>query len=512
MKLSDKIGLAMLVAACLAFVALRFWNLTASCLWFDEIFTVHAAEMDFSNSLWFVAQDLIHPPLSYILLKFWIFAGGTGLFWLRFFPVFFAILSLIPLVFLCRELRLSYSTIAVAVLFLAANGCLIKYAQEVRMYSLFLFFAGFSMWLFARFLNLGKNIWLLTFLNVLLVYTHYFGWLVVLSEITAIVVLQRIKIRQTLVMLGILLASFTPWIFAVWKAAQINANLGQNIGWIGKPDLATLVQFLFDLIEPFYYQQSSIEAPSVFVVTVPILLLMITALIIYLVDWKKESEIDRQNLILLAIFTILPVLAALVASYVLPYSVWGTRHLIFVFVPFAILSAIALTKIKVLPLVGIFLALISLFFGAAFLIQLSRQTPVYIWCAWENLAVNLDKTKPAKIYVFEDLVAYDLWFALRDAEKNFEIVKVGGIEGLVEDTAYFLPRGFDKVQTTDADGITGERFFVAYRDATFNEKHPPLKNLRDKGYKIGSPVIFDTNPKAGISNPSLKGYLVEVWK
>jgi mannosyltransferase len=382
MKLSDKIWLIILVLVCLAFIALRFWNLTASCLWFDEIFSVHAAGMDFQNLVWFVAQDLIHPPLSYILLKIWILAGGESLFWLRFFPVFFSILSLIPLIFLGRELKLDYSTVSVAVLFLAANGCLIKYAQEVRMYSLLLFFALFSMWLFARFLHLGKNIWILTILNVLLVYTHYFGWLVVLSEITAIIVLQRIKIRQMLVMLGILLAGFAPWIFAVWKAAQINSNLGQNIGWIAAPNWATLFQFLFDLIEPFYYQQSSVEPASFFVISLPILLLIITAFVIYLIDLKSETKEEKQNLILLVIFTKLPVLLAFIASWVLPYSIWGTRHLIFVFVPFTILTAIALTKIRVAPIVGVFLGLILVLFGAAFFLQTRRGAPVYFWCAW----------------------------------------------------------------------------------------------------------------------------------
>ena len=193
MKFSDKIWVIILVLVCIAFVALRFRQLAGSCLWFDEIFSVHAARMDFQNSLWFVAQDLIHPPLSYILLKLWILTGGESLFWLRSFPVFFSILSLVPLILLGRALKLDYATIAVAALFLAANGCLIKYAQEVRMYSPLLFFALFSMWLFVRFLHLGKNIWILTIVNVLLVYTHYFGWLVVLSEITAIIVLQRIN-------------------------------------------------------------------------------------------------------------------------------------------------------------------------------------------------------------------------------------------------------------------------------------------------------------------------------
>ncbi|HVE56191.1 MAG TPA: glycosyltransferase family 39 protein [Pyrinomonadaceae bacterium] len=504
MRSNDKTWLIIFALVCVAFIALRFWNLTASCLWFDEIFSVHAAGMDFQNLVWFVAQDLIHPPLFYVLLKIWIMIGGESLFWLRFFSVFFSVISLVPFVFLCRELKLNYSTISLALFFLAANGCLIKYAQEVRMYSVLLFFALFSMWLFVRFLHLGKNIWILTLVNVLLVYTHYFGWLVVLSEITAIIVLQRIKIRQILIMFGILLLGFAPWIFAVWKAAQVNSNLGQNIGWIAAPDLATIFQFLFDLIEPFYYQQSNIEQTSVFVITIPLLLIIMTAFTLYLIDWNSETTEEKQNLILLTILTKLPILAALISSWILPYSVWGTRHLIFVFVPFAILTAIALTKIKVEPLIAIFTGLVFVLFGAAYFLQTKREMPVYIWCAWENLASNLDKNKPAKIYVFEDLVAYDLWFALRDAEKNFEIIKVNGIEDLQEDTAYFLPRGFEKVQKTDENGITGERFYIAYRDSVFNEKHPPLRNLINKGYQIGEPKVFNT--------PGLKGFLVEVWK
>lgn len=516
MKISGKIGVISFVALCVAYSAFRFWNLTASCLWFDEIFTVHAAEMDFSNLVWFVAQDLIHPPLSYILLKFWILIGGESLFWLRFFPVFFSILALYPLVRLCRTLKLDYATIAVAALFLAANGCLIKYAQEVRMYSLFFFLALTSMWLFARFLYLGKNIWILTIVNVLMVYTHYFGWLLVFSEIVAIVVLQRIKVRQMLIMLGILLASFAPWIFAVWRAAQINANLGQNIGWIGKPDWRTILQFTFDLFEPFYFQQSNVEATSVFFVSVPVLLLLMTAFLIYFLELKSETREEKQNLVLLAILIVLPVLLALAASWILPYSVWGTRHLIFVFAPFAILCAIALTKIRVAPLAGILVGLILVCFTGAFLLQVRRATPVYIWCAWEDLAGKLDKTQKTKIYVFEDLVAYDMWFALRDAQQNFEIIKVDGIDGLLEDTAYFLPRGFGGVRKTEENGIAGERFYVAFRDSTFNEKHPPLRNLREKGYTIGEPQIFDTSglkddPKAAFDGSS-KGFLVEVWK
>ncbi len=63
MKLPEKNWLAILAVICFVYVLLRFWNLTALCLWFDEIFSVHAATLSWNSLIWFVAQDLIHPPL-----------------------------------------------------------------------------------------------------------------------------------------------------------------------------------------------------------------------------------------------------------------------------------------------------------------------------------------------------------------------------------------------------------------------------------------------------------------
>src|SRR5687768_1179982 len=144
------------------YAAVRLWHLDGSCLWFDEIFSVHAAEHEWGALFGFVAQDLIHPPFFYLLLKVWITIGGESLFWLRLFPVFFSALALVPFLHLCRELKLKRETTLLALLFLAVNGSLIKYAQEVRMYAPLFFFSILSIWLFARFYFRGKNIWLLT--------------------------------------------------------------------------------------------------------------------------------------------------------------------------------------------------------------------------------------------------------------------------------------------------------------------------------------------------------------
>jgi len=50
------------------FLLARLWHLTANCLWFDEIFSLHAAEHSWRTLLPFAAADLVHPPLFYIHL------------------------------------------------------------------------------------------------------------------------------------------------------------------------------------------------------------------------------------------------------------------------------------------------------------------------------------------------------------------------------------------------------------------------------------------------------------
>lgn len=492
-----------LSALAVVYVLLRFWQLTDSCLWFDELFGVHAAGLGFGEMLWFVAQDLIHPPLFYIFLKGWILIGGESLFWLRLFPVVFSLLALFTFYQFCKQLKLSYPAIAIAFAFFACNGALIKYAQEVRMYSLLMFLAILSMWLFTRFLHLGKNIWLLTFCNILLLYTHYFGWFVLLSEIIVILIFQRIKIRQILIMFGICLLSFAPWIFALFKAAQINSDVSQNIGWIQKPNLIALWNFVCDLVEPFYFPMSSNQAEANYLVVIPVLILIGAAKIIYLLNYKERTETEKVNFWMLAIFVQTPIVIAFILSWILPVSIWGTRHLIIVFAPVAIFTGIFFDKLKPQIIKIVTLSLLFFLFALSFLIEAKRPKPQFIWCAWENLAGSLDANQTQKIYVFEDLVAYHFWFAEKD-NPNVQIFKVENLAGVVEDKAYFLPRGFENVRKINFDDINEPKFSIAFRDKNFDPQKSPLKNLIEKGYKIGEPKIIEAQ--------GMKAFLVEVWK
>ncbi len=517
MEKNEKLWQTIVAALGVVYILLRLWHLTDSCLWFDEIFSVHAAEHDWQNLFGFAARDLIHPPLFYALLKLWIAAFGESLFCLRFFPVLFSALALAPFYFLCRQLKLNRSTIALALAFLAVNGALIKYAQEVRMYSVLLFFGLLSFWLFARFFDTGKSFTALTIVNVLLIYTHYFGWLVVFSEIIAVTILKREKIKRIFLMTAVAAASFAPWIFAVWQAKQTNAQLAQNLGWADKPDAQTVFQFALDLLEPFYFQATNVDASSVYFISAPLLLIFTAASIFYLPNRKNESAEAKRASRLLFIFCAAPVLIAFALSWLLPFSIWGARHLTIIFAPSVILMAYVVGEIKNIYLKAGVLILIFWLTAMAFLLQAMDENQKSIVCAWENLAADLrletennSATNAAhllttKVFLFEDAAAYQFWFALRNEPENrFQVVKVGGIDGLKEDAAYFLPRGFEQVQTGDETALQGERFFIAFRAVEWNENEPPLRNLIEKNYKIGAPQVFEAQ--------GVKAFLVSVEK
>ena len=496
---------AFVLVVCL-YVAARVWRLTDSCLWFDEIFGVHAARHAWGQMLDFAAADLIHPPLFYALLKLWVGLGGESLWWLRLLPVLLSIAAIAPLLLLCRELRLGAWETNLALALAAVNGYLIKYAQEVRMYSLLLLLTLCSLWLFARLFNAANagrartTLVALAACNLLLVYTHYYGWLVVASEAALLLLLRRGRARTAPFLLTVALAAvaYLPWVYALaHNSGEQGRGLAQNIGWVERPAAGDILQFLALLHEPFYFRRSSAE-PVYTTLTAPAGLLLFGVPILLLL-WRlarraRAGDASRRGgLCWLLVFSFLPLLLAFALSWALPHSVWGTRHLIIVAAPYLIMAAAAVVRLRPVWARATVLVVLGcwVFWGA--LSALVRREAAPVWCAWEGHAARMmrDESEGAvaagalPVYAFEDLVAYHLWFALDSArDTRFRVAVVKGVPGLPEDPAYFLPRAFDGVSVGDASALEGARIWAAFRDAAWDESRPPLKTILERGYRV----------------------------
>ena len=496
------------------YTGLRLWRVADSCLWFDEIFGVHAARHDWQSMFWFIAQDLIHPPLFYVFLKIWILLGGESVLWLRLFPVFWSVLAIAPFLLLCRELKLKTSETLTAFVFIAVNGALIRYSQEVRMYAMLFCLALVSLWLFVRLVNYlpvheesfaklvrfpKANFRALFVVNLLLIYTHYFGWLVVLSELlafvylsrgfsTALIQIQRRKRRGAFfISVPLLALCFAPWlIWVIITAIRQKAGFGQNLGWAAKPGLAKILNFLLILHEPFYYQQSSVDAANVWIIALPAALIGLG--VIFAAFFRETDE----NFVLATIFVVAPFVIAFLASWILPYSVWGVRHLIIIFAPFALLISISIWRLPIRALKYSILGLSACLILIAGAMHFAKKPQIFIWCGWRELteqAARIETAEQTTIYAFEDDAAYYLWYALKE-NPRFRVVSIDGYADMPEDKAYFLPRGFDEVKTGDQNAIQGERFWLAFREKNWKPDKQVLLFLQSKGYKIGTPLEF----------------------
>lgn len=505
---------------CALFIGARLWRLTSSCLWFDEIFSVHAARHSWSNLLYFVAADIIHPPFFYVLLKIWIGLGGESVSWLRSLPVIFGIASILPFTLLCRELKLKTAEINLALLLLAVNGYLIKYAQEVRMYSLLFFLSLCSIWLFFRLFNRGddeeergkKTLAALCLINLVLVYTHYAGWLVVGLEAVVLLLWQRRRLAHFLFTIGLLLVAYLPWVYEVIKVAghaDSGRGIGQNIGWVTRPGLFDLAQYFVLLNRPFLFVQSSTDTGFNLVMAAIAFILFGLPLLALFLDPKNKEPKDVR-IYALIVFFLAPVILAFVLSWVSPYSVWGTRHLSIAAGPYAILAAVALRRLQphwiritVLAVLGSWLLLSAAVF-------LFSRPPNFIWCSWQQLAAQMSAAEsnssgPVQVYAYEDLVAYHLWFALESPDnKRFKVAAVKNVPGITEDPAYFLPRAFTGIAVQKTPALAGDKVWVAFRSNQWDETRPPLDGIKGSGYQVGRSVTVKAQGQ--------QAFLVELLK
>jgi len=484
-----------LVAVMVLFVAARLWRLSASCLWFDEIFSVHAARHSWAGLLQFVAADLIHPPLFYLLLKIWIAMGGESLMWLRLLPALISVAAMIPFILLCRELELKQNERNLALLLLAVNGYLIKYAQEVRMYSLLMFLSLCSLWLFTKCFRSERAwrkqlAWLLL-VNLLLVYSHYVGWMLVAIQGLILVIWQRQKARHFLGGIALTMLAYAPWIVLVTRN-EAGKGLAQNIGWVVRPTLWDLAQFYALLNKPFWSVQSTAARPYDLLTAFFALLVLGAPALLFSIKSRRSDHQSNEGSVkpssLLFLLVLAPVVIVFVVSWVLPLSIWGTRHLIIVAAPYAILVAVGVMRLPANWIrITVCLILACWFLLAGTTWALARP-PVYIWCVWEPLAQRVISSQPqeqVRVYAFEDLVAYHLWFASSSPQRRqFKVTVVKGVEGIPEDPAYFLPRRFDEIEITNAAQITGDEFWIAYRAARWDNTRPPLSTLETMGYAV----------------------------
>ncbi|HZU32428.1 MAG TPA: glycosyltransferase family 39 protein [Candidatus Angelobacter sp.] len=456
------------------FIFMRVWRVADYSLDGDEIFSFLLAHYDWHNLYVSAVRDAIHPPLFYVLLKLWTKIGGESLLWLRLFPVAASTLCLFPLFQLCKDLGLSRGTRNLAIFMASVDPYAVYYSQHMRMYCLLQLFGLTSIWLFQRYLHAPsrKNLIALSTVNLLLVYSHYYGWLIVGLEFLYLLWKRR-KVADFMVAGFILLALFAPWAKVAAQSLHAKGGLGENLGWISKPKFHDLSWFYVELAGLAEFTRIAFRAA------------VVIFLFIYLF-YRRRIELGFHWLVVIALA---PPFLTYLASQWLSESIWGHRHLLFTVWPFLVVLADVVWSQKWMVRSAA-LALILLWAGFA----MAAYSPAQQKVPWDKLTLGMLDQESGNVaavpfYSLDPYLHYAIWFHL-DCLKNQNVKPLGLTFSSRADIPALRVKAekFAITKATSMDDLHGAHYWVGYVEAAWAGKPSPQSILKQRGCKIGTPV------------------------
>lgn len=162
---------------------LRVYKLDAADLTYDETASAFLANRSVANILSYVRTAIReHPPLYYLALHLWVQFAGISEYALRFFSVWFGVLS-IALTFRVGRRGLGKLAALAAAAILTVQPFHHYYSQDARMYTLVMVEGLLLFMIFHRLRYDGRLRWWLAFgaLAAASVFTHYFSVFILIA-------------------------------------------------------------------------------------------------------------------------------------------------------------------------------------------------------------------------------------------------------------------------------------------------------------------------------------------
>lgn len=236
----------LLLGVTLAGAFLRVYLLGQKSIWLDEAFSIALSQHGLEDLLRLTVLTDTHPPLYYVILKYWL-ALGQSEGHVRLLSAIFSTAS-IPLTYavvssLYKDNKVGLLGAAV----MALSPFQIWYAQEARMYAMLTFFVLASAYLFIRALREGRRQdWAgYALATALALYTDNGAiWYVVATAIFFLLSRKRFPGRgkQWLWSQGAILLLYGPWLpFLLRQTRQVTESF-----WLSPPSFQTVLGAFLD--------------------------------------------------------------------------------------------------------------------------------------------------------------------------------------------------------------------------------------------------------------------------
>lgn len=334
---------------------LRFFRLGNNSLWIDEIGQVFVSNKSIPGIISGISYHL-SPPLDYILLHVTLLFGKTD-FLIRLNSVLFGIFGILAIYYLTKVLFNSELAFVSAIL-LALSRFHIHYSQEARMYSLFCLLTIVSFILLWLFTNRNKRLYLylLLFVDLAGLYTHYYHIFVIITHITYLslsVLLpnQFRTIKEKIyylaqIYLGYLFVGilYLPWVKIL--LIQLNRDYNQSIPrfYITQDYIGNIVMIFSRASWRSIYVQvitrrfeNAFQTPWPQGFFSPFELIFIMLAIIGLIQHYIKEKHSRKSLLLITTWILVPLILVSIVN-----GNMASRYFLFLLPPYLIMVALGI--------------------------------------------------------------------------------------------------------------------------------------------------------------------------
>lgn len=178
-------------------------------------------EKNFNDTLHALAINAEHPPLYYMIARFWVNCFGSSVAEIRSLSVLFSLLVLPCIYWLCCELFQSSLVGGIAMILVAVSPFHILYAQEAREYSFWTWIILLSNITLLRAMRLQTKLsWVIYAVTIVCnLYTSLFSLLVIISHSVYVIAIEGLllskKVKAYLLALVFAFLAFTPWLLVI---------------------------------------------------------------------------------------------------------------------------------------------------------------------------------------------------------------------------------------------------------------------------------------------------------
>lgn len=270
----------------LLFIALifRLFNLNYEGLWNDEIINAlnSSPGHSFGDIIAILKWDY-HPPLHFLLSHYWsiLFSyNDTSLRLLNVLIGVWAVFSVYKLAKVSFNEKVAFYAICLAVL----NCYMIQYSQEVRSYGLLILLSNYSFIYFFKLMkeefDLKNSIWYVI-TTTALVYTHFYGFLIVSAQFVAFLFVMNWKWFFKYLYKYIITFALPSLLFLFWAFTLPEEDDRKIDSWRDAADINLILKYPQDFFND--YLLSSI---AVFLFFTTLLYLLVTL-------FMKKRKIDN---------------------------------------------------------------------------------------------------------------------------------------------------------------------------------------------------------------------------